>query len=235
MQDIVVITLPRPAGCPLLHTKSKKLRGKMCSVRLDRSGRMDELAALLETQRPRVLVVSALHRMTGRDVQRVTDLAFRYCPNVSIVGAFASTNWGETFTVRISGAVRTFCLMDSEDTMRGNDIIVYGAVDRLDMLSISSDCRVHVSGMMAPSINACIRARQLTINGHRAPVTSQPVGNPPTYMFKTVPPVMMPPVMPAQPAFPQPLEPQPLQHPQPRRALSPAVLNSLNCAVPVCG
>lgn len=231
MRDISVITLPRPAGCPLLHTKSKDLRGKVCSVRLDRSGRLDELAALLQTQKPRVLVVTALHRMTGRDVQRVTDLAFRHCPDVSIVGSFASTNWGETFTVRVSGFARAFCLMDSQGTMRGNDIIVYGSLQRLQLLNISADCRVYLSGMMAPTINACIRARQLTINGQRAPVTSQgSEGCNGTYMFKTLPVPPMMPVMTAPPAFPPPPPPPPLLHPQPRRALSPAALACLEVA-----
>lgn len=230
MHDIAVIALPRPAGCPLLHTKSADLRGKVCSVRLDRSGRMDELAALLQTQKPAVLVVSALQRLSGRDVQRVTDLAFRHCPNVSIVGSFGSTtSWGDAFPVRISGVVRAFCLMDPEGSMRGNDVIVYGLLERLELLTISADCRVHLSGMMAPSLNASIRARRLTINGYRAPVDdgSSVAGteSPPTYMFKTVPVVSPLPLPPQQP------QPQ-LYHPQPRRVVPG--LHHLTHVMPAC-
>lgn len=203
--EVVVIGLPRPPRCRLLTTKSPDLQGKVISVRLDTSGRMDELVALLRTQKPQVLVVSALHPLSGNDVQRVTDAAFQHCANVSIVGSFSTS---ETFTVRVCGVVRVFCLLDSEASLRGNDVIVYGKLECLHLLHISGDCHVHLNGFLLPAAKTCIHARQMTVNG---------------YLFKLLP-------VGAE-------SNAPMHHPLPRRKLCPAILDALDsqaAALSVC-
>ncbi len=205
---IMVVPLPRPPGCTLLKHKSSELKDMVLSVRVQRSGGMEELAALLCTQRPRKLVLSSPMALSSRDVQRMTDVAFRYCEDVSVVGSYANTHWGETFTVRVGGMVRSLHIMDSnpQGSMRNTNIIVYGNVDHLEMLSISGDCRVTIAGTLRPGVNVCIRARSLTINGFRVPVVEQPAPDATdrTFMFTSAP---TPPSVPSVPPMPSPSVP----------------------------
>lgn len=219
---IMVVTLPRPTGCSLLKQASAELKDTVLSVRVQRDGGMDELAALLRTQRPRKLVLSSPQPITSRDMQRMTDVAFRHCPDVSVVGSYAHTHWNETFTVHISGAVRNLHIMDSNPlgSMRGTNMVLFGAMDQLDLLTISADCKVTIAGSLAPTTRVCIRARTLTMNGYRVPVVEHPdpTASDKTYMFTSVPCAAMPPPMPPpfSPLGAAPLGaaslPMPMQH-----------------------
>lgn len=193
MGGVVAVHLPCPEPCPLLIGMVPEYCGRVFSVRIDGSGAsVDQLRQLLSKQKPDILVLSSSVPLGANDVQRLTDLAFRTCANVSVVGTFASTPWKETITVRISGVVRSFCLLDGTvyGSIHGNHIIVYGAVEQLDLLTVNADCHAHVTGAMRADANTSIRARTLTINGMEVPVMSQqPAGaTDQTYMFMSVQP-----------------------------------------------
>jgi hypothetical protein len=203
----VPIMLPLPAGSPLLRTRDPDLAGRTLSVRVHRAGGLDQLPHLLRAQRPSVVVLSSQGQLSARAVQRMTDAAFRYCDNVSVVGAFAG---GETFTVRVTGKVRKFFIMDTDPldplgSTRTADLIVFGQLDVLELLNIGGDSHVHLTGATSPRLNVCVRARSLTINGARVPTVAHDGGPDRAYIYTSVPQVPQLPVPPPPPpALPPP-------------------------------
>lgn len=150
MNSVVVVGLPCLGGnSPLLRHQLPELRGKTLSVRLaDTAGGVDQLPQLLATQRPEAVVVSCATVLRGRHVQRIAAAAFKYCRTVSIVGADHGIDWRDTVAVHVRGAVRSFCLLDSEGSRGGGQLVVFGELPQLCHLTVMGGCHVHLAGQV---------------------------------------------------------------------------------------
>lgn len=172
MAPLLTAYLPCPPDAPCLGEPAPGMRDGALSVQVDcRRAGLDQLEALLAVQRPRAVVLGATVPMTARDVQHMTDTAFRFCHNVSIVGRFAVMDRKDTMAIRVSGVVRSLSVVDAAEppgSMRGSHVMLFGDLHHLHRLHVSGNCHVHLAGHVAPTIVSAIQARTLTINGTRA-------------------------------------------------------------------
>lgn len=150
--DVAVVQLPVTDGgsnSPLLRHRLDELRGKTLSVRVDRCG-VDQLPQLLATQQPEAVVLSSRTRLSARDVQRLTEAAFRYCRAVTVVGLDAGFGWGDHISVRVHGAVRSFCFLDATTarTTPPGHLVLFGQLHQLRHLTVTGDAHVHLAGQV---------------------------------------------------------------------------------------
>lgn len=148
---VVVVCLPCPGGNnPLLRHQVPDLRDRTLSVRLcDTAGGLDQLPQLLDTQRPRAVVVSSSKVLRGRHLQRIAAAACKFCRTVTIVAD--DIDWRDTVALHIRGSVRSFTLLDQQSGTlgtRGGTLVVFGELPQLCSLTLTTDAHIHLSGQV---------------------------------------------------------------------------------------
>ena len=209
VSNVVQVSLPCYSSSPLLHAPAPGSATTVLSVRV-RGAPLDQLKALLTTQRPCAVVLSPRIGSFGADeASQLVSVATSHCPNVSIKGSFSKA-WARGQTVPIFLAARTtsFCMEDDVPggSMHGNNVVVFGDLSHLMAITVHTDSHVYMAGLMSPYTRVHIKARSLTFNGYTMPV--YPNAGPGMYMFTNVPggERLMHPKPPMPPPLPPPKE-----------------------------
>lgn len=156
MDPAVLVCLPCPGGNnPLLRHQVPDLRDRTLSVRLcDTAGGLDQLPQLLDTQRPRTVVVSSSKVLRGRHLQRIAAAACKFCRAVTIVAD--NVDWRDTVSLHIRGCVRAFTLLDRQSGTQGGHLVVFGDLPQLCSLTLTTDAHIHLCGQVGWAGRGCV-------------------------------------------------------------------------------